>query len=652
MIEPELPFIPKIALQLAEPQSIATALEGFEATFYSHCGHPQPLGRVYQWIRETSIYYITEIQALFSIISLGSIAYYTHQFYHALPSTQWKVAGMSAFAFTTIASYGLNQALHFLTQGIPLPNNDESISFTANKSLNQRIAQILLITKVVITIALSCFDKHRPTALMRLSFLIYSLWKNSHFKWLTCKKYILIINGPIHRFFRRRPTITFSYSLPIFHQATTQTECAICLETAPLDRVAFCVNHLFHTTCITRHFQSKRPQELTNGLDRTVTSSLGILEETRSLPCTSLPSCPLCRNTDLLSQNTQIHFHKPGRFSENIIITGSRPPPKPTYEQLHLGYSLLQAGLSYLQTYPELAVHIFKIQQWMIISDTFFLLGNCYYLAKKPPLSNLLSNIDSLYERSIRPSLFPHRTIFELTSMCKDLIVSFASAATFLFALSYLAIIPLNTYLRSNLSLKATITPFTSKLLNFNCKWTNPFPQKTLQALFLARIISSIGLTFFSEQSKITLLNIAAQSANLTHISHLRWIELSQTLTPPFKEILQSSDSSARFISTAKKISIRMQFMVNSACAHTMPLLQETMTSIIQMTNNLFKESRWSCYWHNIYRNGALISSRLIYKIFLPFLSTHSQVFLPNLTHISLLITNRFYGVASVIIRR
>ena len=58
-----------------------------------------------------------------------------------------------------------------------------------------------------------------------------------------------------------------------------------------------------------------------------------------------------------------------GLFQATVNV--ERPPIslQPLFEKLYAIYNVAQAGLSYLQKYPELAVQIFTIQRVLLVTD-------------------------------------------------------------------------------------------------------------------------------------------------------------------------------------------------------------------------------------------------------------------------------------------
>lgn len=261
-----------------------------------------------------------------------------------------------------------------------------------------------------------------------------------------------------------------------------------------------------------------------------------------------------------------------------------------SFEHLYAIYNVAQAALSYLQTYPEIALAVFKIQQILLITDFIGYGMTAYYLYK---------NISDKY-------ILHDSEMFTKVAIIATLVATAALSCVFVFQL--------NAYLRSAVVLKNLFSqlPVSPELLKgIEVGWSNPLAQQLLQCLYVNRIVSLVALTFFSNQKKTNLISAVAQLTSFAGISNLKWITFSQIFNSPLENI-------ARVEALFLKERLKSIILTTSILVDPRDNLSSTVQSIYNYSCsmfNIFKTGFWGGYWLITYSNGMPISREFWYKV-------------------------------------
>ena len=362
--------VPQVIFSLASQFSWERASIGcstLEGVFYhSIKGGNLKEHPVVKQISEISISHIHEIQALFNLANLGIVCLYAQKLLR-------EIQGKFSFSvLDTLVKYKGGIILMPLIAGTAfyiekylqtpssIQNKKNSIGFTEIETTQKKIATIVHIMKLVLNLALFNFAKNRFLLGLGLLESGYCLLKNRELKWINFSK-----TFPLQ--FDNLPTtqakVTYNMLVLPLNELASKQECAICID-KNID-MAFCANHVYHQNCMEQTIQGGSEKFLKEGaIVKTTTNHSEKGRYTHStysysvtIPEDNLPSCPECRG--IPAQNwfdIEITDRIDGLFQATVIVKRPCISLQPLFEKLYGVYNVVQAGLSYLQKYPELAV--------------------------------------------------------------------------------------------------------------------------------------------------------------------------------------------------------------------------------------------------------------------------------------------------------
>ena len=267
------------------------------------------------------------------------------------------------------------------------------------------------------------------------------------------------------------------------------------------------------------------------------------------------------------------------------------------FERAYALYNTGQAGLAFLQKYPEFTETILKIQRFMVVTDILGLFFTAMYL----------------YENVKKE--------WQISEDYEDL---FALAATVTCVgtaiLSYFVVQKINDYMKSALILKDLLKELNLApefLENMDVDWTVPGIQVFMQCLYLNRMVASFALSFFSKQRMLNVWSSLMQGFSLWGISDLRFVEFTQTLSNPLKEIFASGGSGDIYLeeNSVKSLTARSTFLVHKACTKSAEHMKSALHTISDAVSRIFDGSVWKRYWYIEYHRGVEISRELRFDI-------------------------------------
>jgi len=603
--------IPGLVRAACTPPVLIAASSTLEGVFYNalRVGGDRVF-RAVTWIRTHSIENINTIQTIFNIINVGAIFFYAKELLVGLSKTRlfsWinlssslLIGGLQLTALSLIALAIGKLCTRWISPALRPKQLISNVTVTEKKSSPQWAAKQLHETKLVLNVALAFFATNRFWFIVSLAGSTYSLLKNAKLKWLTFSQIIpgRAIRGtlPIERIKATYNTLAIDPE-----QVINPDPCTICLDDEIPNDTAFCTNHVFHRDCIAEHVARGSTNLLRNAsILRTATRHYtnGAYSGTThsysaTIPQENLPSCPNCReiprqnevDLEILDSEARTHYtraHIKGRSSR-----------QPLFEKLLAGYSIVQAGLSYLQKYPELAATIYTVQKVFILIDVVALSMTAYYLYLCAKKKIVVSNNNEWK--------------FNLGALV-------IAVATISF--SYIITSQLHLYLKSASKLKDLLGGISPEILkNIDINWAAPKALKTMQMLSLNRMIATLALSLFSEQRYTHLISAAAQMFSFSALLQLRFLQYTQNLPSPLRQVIATGGSLSG-LNENEMINLKMtaEFMIPSSCRSTPTHLQATVKSIYNSMSKLIDKSKWDKYWRNTYQNGRLISRNLIYS--------------------------------------
>lgn len=591
-IAPAIPSqIPRFVFYLGSqvtPEAISATSSTFEGSFYAslRAGSAQA-SRIVKWVRESAVSRIHEIQIVFNTANALIVVYYANKFIGEIQSRfQFSVVDLaSAWTFGTLPmiltagtafAIGMLIINRFSKDTTANEVYDPVVTICEKMIIQQEIAKMLHVTKLVLNIGLACMAKNRFWFLVGLAGSGYSLLKNSSIQWLRFSRQFEIQNP--HLPDTRGATITYKM-LALKPEASMMDEnCPICLENQ-ID-MAFCANHVFHKHCMKQLVATKSANFMDDWLiTRYVTTNNQHWTEKCNyfitVPEKNLPSCPQCRDFPLQNGcDILIHDQTFGNLNASVTIQRQKDNQS-LFEKFYTTYNIVQASLAYLQQYPELAAGIYRIQKVMVVTDIFGLLGTAYYLQKRVQ-EKLNISAGSLRETTYRV----------------------AAAVTFVAmgALSYFAVLQINTYLQSALVLKDILAQLEISpeiLKTIDVQWDS---ATMLQSLYLMRITMSVALGFFSKQRLLSLWNVAAQACSFTAISRLKWIVFSQALTDyPLRKVFAEGGTHTLNLDerSLSNLTIKSEFLVDSSCTKEAHHVKSALKSMYGYISKLLDKSHW-----------------------------------------------------------
>lgn len=658
MFIPKLPSftVPQLACAVGSQMTLAngTAIAGLIETsfFYSLRGGIEEPIKCIKWIRETSIAYVHLIQNIFAKVNFAIILFSTKELVDEVANkfsisiltdktaatiVKWVCAIInSALAVGIIDNYTQDESLNLNSPRTESFGGRECI-ITETFTHKQRFYQGLRICKLLTNIALACFMKNRLARAISLVSSIYCLWKETKLRVTTISTEKNNPLGPDEDI--KKATVSYQIlELPISNSRNEKnSDCPICLENETTAKIAFCANHIFCKKCIIEHIASNSEKffEKSKYLSSTIhhyensrftyTSHEYIVE----IPHNQLPTCPACRT--IPSKNTcefQIDDNTVNTCDTDVLV--DQPPIdwQPVFETLYAIYNTFQAGLVYLQSYPELAVTILKIQKVMLLTDMIGFGITCHFFQKK-------------FEEK-----YPLENSVPLTTIVMGgLISGFAGYLSVKFDQSIKSTINLKEIL-SQMNLSPEL------LMGTEVDWHTPKIQHFTRILYQIRILFTGALTLFSNNWKRNTLSIAMQLLSLTGVSRLKWIELTQTLSYPVQQIINNG---GKFPSFFDKTSLRSLTLKTEFLVHPVTSIKSTLESILSCTQSFFNNSEWNRYWRIFYTNGIETERKIEYSIKLQNnpLTTYSGLFLPSLTDykITLIDSHWFYREALALVK-
>lgn len=632
----ETSHVVKFALYVADQCSWMGALAGastVESGFFASLkGGDLNAHKAIKWIRETAISRVTEIQVLFDAINFGAICYFSYRLAEELKDRYafailvkvgpW-FAGTAIAAIVMIGTY----IAFRLTEKKDSSNSNE---LTIDKKSNRNFVQT---SKLVINAALFVFAKNRFALGIGLAASAYSHFKNSKINWLAfTRKFPITLFNQYNQRTANRLDITYNMLAVPVDKSHSNEDCPVCMDNTA-EKVSFCANHVICTNCIKKIVTDKTDnladnlkyvrQETQHFRDGRYTHSTWHYDI--DMPLKNLPACPECRDAPVHNKvtgsvNDLQHGNVPGVFKT------PRPPVdrQHLFERFYAAYNIVQAGFTYLQTYPELAASIFTIQKIFAVTDLLMLGTTCLYL-----MSRVYKKLD-MTKRSTK-----QKRLFGVAA------VTVGVAAV---ALSYLVVLQINAYLKSAVVLKDVLSKLKVSpdlLKNITVNWANPKVQVFLQCLYINRIMATVALSFFSKQRALNLLSAAAQVFSLGGLSSLKFIDFTQNINLPLKKIAEGGGwiSGSLGFNSLKNLDLTTSYMVPASCAKNPAHLQTIMQSVYNHSTKFLDKSFWDRYWRVHYYNGVETGRTLTYNVTLQNLAPLAPcdcTLAPNLTGFSL----------------
>ncbi len=554
-----------------ETGQILPACSLFESVFYrSIKENSENQSSAIKWIQETSIGYIDEIQQIFNAINfVGLVSGSAHLFNvvwskYAISSNNY---GRAALLSTTF----FVGALVFFRYRLESEKETTS-SFQKN-------AKTLHIAKVVLNLGLASLSKNRFYFLVNALGTGYSLFKNSKIKWFVFTK-----ETPINDPNFNKKTTTYKMLEIRAENFGGEDKCAICYDDQITDAnpaIYVCMKHVFHRDCFKGQLENGNQNLLNSRISshstkhyKSYVSAQTYTHTTTSYLTTfekkNLPACSVCT---LL----------PSKYSTSVEISGighranvkvCLPPPvkkSDLFEKAYAIYNIAQACLNYLQTYSEFSPTIFKINQFMIFTDLLALGFTFVRINEKLEENKTHDARFKVMACSIATSTLPYFTLYDLNKYVKPL--------------------KLNKYIP-----------------NIDAKWKNYTSHEVMKFLYIARIISTLALSYLSSNKKVNFLNIASLAASLFNSLKLRWISVSMCFKPAYDKLIETSslifsnasyvDSLGKFyyksINSTAKFKVISNFMVAPSQVQDKEYLQSISQLIHEYANNLFKDYTWS----------------------------------------------------------
>ena len=630
-------LVPQVIFALGAHVSLESCMavaNGAEAGFYALLrGGSQTTSKLVNWIRETSVAHVYRIQLVFNLVNTCFILVAAKKL---LEEAQKKFSASEidpskspgifasipvALGVTSTVALAVYLIHRFLSKPAEPSQTVGQVEISETFNVQQKIAKVLQITKLVITFALAFFTKNRVLLILSAGSAAYSLYKNMDIKWMTFSRtFPFWSNNPQVPVTQLKATYNV-LALPLDEGVAEET-CEICQDRDEQVDMAFCAHHVFHRACVADLAVSKSDSFINNPkILKTATDNYHNGHYTHTSHDYSItvsednfPACPVCQEIPYhngcdIEVTDAVHGH----FDASVTI--ERPPTNRQYlfENLYAIYNVAQAALAYLQTYSELAGAIFTIQKVMVIFDVIGYALTAYYLYKN--LNEKFNAQDKLWiKMAIVASL-----------------VAFA-------AVSYFAVLQINAYLKSAVVLKDLLRQLDLSpdiLSTIEIDWKGPLSRQLMQTLYVNRIVSLVALSFFSDQWKTNLLSVAAQLGSFIGISKLNWIEITQTVATTSSRI--------------KSFSVTCHFLVDRVCAAPDHLLS-SLQSIVNYTSRFFDGSTWQTYWREYYYENIKLTSKLYYSFYLhqnPIESCTCGL-IPTLTDYAVSVIDAFYGEANV----
>ena len=609
------------ALARADAQSLSSHTLGQTATIHLEATNPH----IAQHIHKTHTVFSSVDFALFclgikqvadaiqqkhGITILGSLDFHSRVFMTPnnlkVTCTFLGLSGVLFFAAYKISSM-LNQYFEpykdrqaFLSEAAIPDQEIRKITVDFGRPTSQKLAQQLLIVRIIINGALTVLSPSRMLPLLNLLAQSYSLIKLSHFKWLN---FIRVFDWDQTAAISK-VIISYRALLTPFSNPKAADKCAICMDDEQKPDSYFCTYHPFHDKCVTQMIASKS-DTFENGNSYVLTTETSNTGSTSysydvTLAQANLPSCPfncLEQYPEHAYFDIRVHNRFHGKFKAGVSYKNEIFEPQPAlprfFEAVNLIYNVFQAGLSYtLQRHPELTGRILLIQRVLLLADAAALARDYFQLYGHFK--------DRLKKKTDKPfSTVQERLLFTVAA-CVPLI------------LSAIGVYWINRSLKPTTDLKEilkTAVALSPKdLQSANVYWSTPGFHKMGQFLSLSRICVNLFSAFAasSRESLFHLTTASLQALSLYKNSQLPWFKFEKTFIKPDASFWSSyGDQSA-----INKLTVGSHFLPTSEN------LPSTLQSIYDYCTNFFNNSsRWDRYWDIHRKNGSETSRRLVYSV-------------------------------------
>ncbi|WP_420422443.1 hypothetical protein [Simkania sp.] len=525
-----------------------------------------------------------EIQFAFNVINAGAVAVFAHEFFEASFISCIGTVGLAELALFDILKK---------RQSNPIDGTENSqVSMQEVITDQQTHAKVFHLTKIALSILAIVYGKVTTSTYFCLAGTAYSFTKNHHLKWaeFSC------------RFPREFSDVKYTFLKLSPSLKLRDQSCTICSKNSPELDLAFCPNHAFHSDCITKHLASNLPEIrvketfLVPRINPNHWLGGGNITVTRNanrIPLCNYPTCPACDeipNHSTLESHT-IEIEKP--LVESIEI----------YKRfLFPSYQVIKIGLALLQTYPELAPTIFKIQQVLLIPDVLSFLSTCYPLMEGSRKKFAIQQNDALVLTAL------------VIGVC--------------FLASYFYIRMVNEGLTPSTDLKSLVSQLPDAAGKLELSWSSFGIHTFMSCLTLTHLIAIIAQIFFSEKQQLSVGSTSAQILNLAlsliALLNIRWIAFSYFLDKPLQYALDNGGSIGSSISPNDLTSLTYKgvMMIPSSCSNQLPHLESVVRSIQEFCQNYFKQAFWkNAYWMVTYQNGVEIGRTLYYDVLVKNLS-------------------------------
>lgn len=527
-------------------------------------------------IADFCITHFNEIQFAFNVINAGTVALLAQEFF-GLP--------FISIVLCPIIITFLNILIIDHSRPVEVKETDR-VSVSDIVTTQQTWAKVLHLSKILFNILFIAYGKSSTFTYFCLAGTAYSFMKNHHLKWaeFTCSFSSPYYSNCTYTFLKLSPPLNLRDKI-----------CTICSKNSPDLDLAFCPSHAFHSDCITNHLMTILPniQEKETVLDPIgpffpfFRHNILITQDANRIPLSNYPTCPVCKqipNHSTLESNT-IEIEKPP-VESNIVLRRFIFP----------FYQVLKIGLAILQTYPELAPTLFKIQQVLLIPDLMNFLSTCFFLQEE-----MISTFDVDKDHSL---------VFLALTM----------GACFIASYFFLQRINMVTNPSTDLQSLANSLPVGGGKLHLS--WSSLKIHTFMCCLISTHLIASVALILLSEKQHLSPVNTVTQILNLavslSTLLNFRWISFTYLLNKPLQYALENGGSigSSLYPSDLKSLSYEGVMMIPPSCSYQHSHLESVVHSIQEFCQNLFKQSIWKdVYWMVTYQNGVEIGRTLYYDV-------------------------------------
>ncbi len=582
------------------PERVIAGTAALEALFYGCLKvNPNQEPAIVHWMRDTTAEYIREVQTLFNLVNAAASLYYAKRFLESANSRFYFAATLPqnltrhlplALATASIGALILHNFLSHSCLKNPEPKPGDVLT-SESTYRTQTLAKTLHTTKLILNAAWGVFSRDRMAQVFDLLQTGYSYAQNLKVNWL---KYSWVGDTDKPEFTGNgieAVFVTYSFLRRPVNDPPVD-ECGSCFEDAIKKDVAWCSNHLSHLECVKKTLASPtRTGRILNksrfqAIRTSYHPSAPLLGYRVTLNPENVQNCPTCRRIPPASSYDIQVKNKTGIFESTAAIGETDPALLQSkahaekmdmlIENLVAAYSIVQVGLAYLQTYPQLAGTIYKIQSAMILIDLCSLFAVGVTLKKR---------VASKWEEGFQNPLMNK--------------ILFPAAVTMTFAFSYFAVFQLNAYSKSTLILKDLVSKLLinpDPLKTLSAEWTSPISHTLLQSLYMSRVIGSLALACFTENRRANIVSAVAQLLSLAGLSSLKWIEFQQRIGWPLWAIVAPGKgvlSSNLRLNSVSELTLTSRFLVAGQYANDSNHLHDTLQSINNFVRRTFDHSSW-----------------------------------------------------------